>query len=156
MKNAKNQMNINHAYSRLIILLSLFILSIGGRQPLTGQEAFSSFAEVDTDMMKLILGKWSHSGRSYIYQYTDEYVRRIDGFQYFKYSISQFRDNNMYAIFKSKKTGKSYFCRGKWHSKYGFQYSASRIEFKGQDRFIVYCKDNSNEIFFIADRIKEK
>ncbi len=122
-----------------------------------GQQAFSTFAEVDTELMKLIIGKWSISDRPYIYEYTDEFMRRIDGFQYFKFTISQFRDNNnMYAVFKSKKTGKSYFCRGKWHSKYGFQYSTSCIVFKGKDKFIVYSKDNPRELFFVAERIKEE
>jgi hypothetical protein len=139
-------------------LLAFFVglLYPGAWTPVSGQEAFSTFAEADTEMMKLIIGKWSISDRPYIYEYTDEFMRRIDGFQYFKYTISQFRDkNNMYAIFKSKKNGKSYFCRGKWHNKYGFQYSASRIVFKGKDKFIVYSKDNPGEIFFMAERITE-
>ncbi|HLP60745.1 MAG TPA: hypothetical protein VK186_18015 [Candidatus Deferrimicrobium sp.] len=158
MKNAKNQKNAVNAYLWLLIFVSVFIACAGvWEESLLGQESFSTFAEVDTEMMKQIIGRWTQSGRPYIYEYTDEYMRRIDGFQYFKYSISQFRDNNnMYAVFKSKTTGISYFCRGKWHSRYGFQYSASRIVFKGKDRFIVYSKDKPGEIFFVADRVKEE
>jgi hypothetical protein len=152
MINAKNRKKVIYACPWLLVLVSVLIPGTGA--PLWGQQSFSTFAEVDTEMMKLIIGKWTISDRPYIYEYTDEFMRRIDGFQYFKYTISQFRDNNnMYAVFKSKKTGKSYFCRGKWHNKYGFQYSASRIEFKGKDQFTVYAKDTPGEIFFVADRV---
>ncbi|MDQ1351932.1 MAG: hypothetical protein QG657_2238 [Acidobacteriota bacterium] len=144
-----------HVCQRLLVAAALLLTDVGAT--VWGQQAFSTFAEADTEMMKLILGKWSISDRPYIYEYTNEFMRRIDGFQYFKFTISQFRDNkNMYAIFKSKKNGKSYFCRGKWHNKYGFQYSASRIVFQGKDKFIVYSKDNTQEIFFVAERIREE
>lgn len=155
MRIVKNQMKAVHACLWLPALV--WLLFPGAGTPVWGQQAFSTFTEADTEMAKLIIGKWSISDRPYIYEYTNEYMRRIDGFPYFKYTISQFRDNNnMYAVFKSKKNGKSFFCRGKWHSKYGFQYSASRIEFKGKDKFIVYSKDNPREIFFVAERIREE
>lgn len=154
MKIVKNRMKAVRVCLWPLVFAALILTCAG--TPVWGQQAFSTFAEADTEMMKLIIGKWSISDRPYIYEYTDEFMRRIDGFQYFKFTISQFRDNNMYALFKSKKNGKSYFCRGKWHNKYGFQYSASRIVFKGKDKFIVYSKDNPREIFFVAERIKEE
>ena len=132
-----------------------FVLILAG--PLFGIESFSTFAEVDSEMMSLIKGKWQHTGRSYLYEYTDEFMTRIDGFAYYKYSVSQYpKIKYMYAIFKSKKTGKSYFCRGRWDNKYGFQYSSSRIEFRGKDRFIVYTRDDAEEVYFIAERVKEQ
>lgn len=124
---------------------------------LLGIESFSTFAEIDTEMMSLIKGKWQHTGRPYLYEYTGEYMTRIDGFAYYRYRVSQYpRANFMYAVFKSKKTGKSYFCRGRWDNKYGFQYSSSRIEFRGNDRFIVYTKNDAEEVYFIAERVKEE
>ena len=121
------------------------------------EKSFSSFAVEDSEKMELIIGKWKISDRPYLYEYTDDFVRRIDGFAYYRYKISQYpqNNNNIYAIFKSKKTSKSYFCRGNWHWKWGFQYSASRIVFKGKDKFIVYSKENPRKIYFVAERIKE-
>lgn len=132
-----------------------FVLIFAGR--MFGIESFSTFADVDTEMMSLIKGKWQLTGRPYLYEYTGDYMTRIDGFAYYRYRVSQFpRANFMYAVFKSKKTGKSYFCRGRWDSKYGFQHSSSRIEFKGKDRFIVYSKNDDGDVFFIAERLKEE
>jgi hypothetical protein len=125
--------------------------------PLFGTESFSTFAEIDSKMMSLIKGKWHHTGRSYLYEYTGEFMSRIDGFAYYRYKVSQYpRMNFIYAVFKSKKTGKSYFCRGRLDSKYGFQHSSSRIEFRGKDRFIVYSKDDADEVYFIAERVKQE
>jgi len=48
------------------------LLLTGDGKPVWGQQAFSTFAEADTEMMKLIICKWSISDRPYIYEYTDE------------------------------------------------------------------------------------
>ncbi len=134
--------------------LAVFFLISCGR--VFAIESFSTFAVKDTEKMELIKGKWKLTGRLYLYEYTDSYMRRIDGFAYYRYNVSQFpRRTYLYAVFKSKKTGKSYFCRGRWDGNYGFQYSSSRIEFKGKDLFIVYTKDDPNDVFFIAERVKE-
>ena len=134
-------------------LMVLFLLTCGR---VFGIESFSTFAVKDTDKMELIKGKWKLTGRPYLYEYTGDYMRRIDGFAYYRYKVSQFpRRVYLYAVFKSKKTGKSYFCRGRWDNKYGFQYSSSRIEFKGKDLFIVYTKDDPNDVYFVAERVTE-
>ena len=137
----------------IFVFISIFVFNT--RIEALGK-SFSTFAVADTEKMKLVIGKWKISDRPYLYEYTDDFVRRIDGFAYYRYKISQYpRDNNnIYAIFKSKKTGKSYFCRGNWHSKWGFRYSSSRIVFKGKDKFIVYTKANPRKIYFVAKRIK--
>jgi len=139
-------------FASILILISVFDSQIQALE-----KSFSSFAVVDVEKMKLIIGKWRMSDRPYLYEYTDDFARRIDGFTYYRYKISQFprNENNIYAIFKSKKTGKSYFCRGNWHRKWGFRYSASRIVFKGKDKFIVYSKDNPRKIYFIAERMQK-
>lgn len=133
-------------------LTTLFLISCAR---LFGIESFSTFAVQDKEKMELIKGKWKLTGRPYLYEYTDDYMRRIDGFAYYRYKVSQFpRRHYLYSIFKSKKTGKLYFCRGRWDNKYGFQYSSSRMVFKGKDLFIVYSKDDPDEVFFIAERVK--
>jgi hypothetical protein len=136
----------------ILILITLF-----GARIQALEKSFSSFAVEDIEKMKLIIGKWRISDRSYMYEYTNDFARRIDGFAYYRYKISQYpgNENNIYAIFKSKKTGKSYFCRGNWHRKWGFRYSASRIVFKGKDKFIVYSKNNSRKTYFSAERVQE-
>lgn len=48
------------------------LLLTGDGTQIWGQQAFSTFAEADKEMMKLIIGKWSISDRPYIYEYTDE------------------------------------------------------------------------------------
>lgn len=118
--------------------------------------SFSTFAELDEENMKRIVGKWKFSDRIYLYEYTDDYMTRIDGFPYYQYKISQYprSSNYIYAIFKSKKTGKSYFCRGHYSHKTGFRHSASRIVFESEDKFVVYTEDDPHVIFFIAERIK--
>jgi hypothetical protein len=137
--------------------LILILTSVFGARIQALEKSFSSFAVKDVEKMKLIIGKWRISDRPYMYEYTNDFARRIDGFAYYKYKISQYpgNENNIYAIFKSKKTGKSYFCRGNWHRKWGFRYSASRIVFKGKDKFIVYSKDNSRKIYFSAKRVQK-
>lgn len=134
--------------------LTLFFLFACGR--VFSMESFRTFAVKDTDKMELIKGKWKLTDRPYLYEYTDNYMRRIDGFAYYLYKVSQYpRRVYLYAIFKSKKTGKSYFCRGRWDSKFGFQYSSSRIVFKGKDLFVVFSKDDPTDVFFIAERVRE-
>lgn len=134
----------------------IFIIILIGSSYIVS-ESFSTFAVADIEKMKVIIGKWIISERNAMYEYTNEFARRIDGFAYYRYKISKFPGNVklIYAIFKSKKTSKSYFCRGNWHWKWGFQYSASRIVFKGKDKFIVYSKENPRKIYFVAERIKE-
>jgi hypothetical protein len=137
----------------IFVFISIFVFKTGIEAL---GESFSTFAVPDTEKMKLIIGKWKISDRPYLYEYTNDFVSRIDGFAYYRYKISQFphNENNIYAIFKSKKTGKAYFCRGNWHRKWGFRYSASRIIFKGKDKFIVYTRANPRKIYFVAKRIK--
>lgn len=153
-KTAISESGISNVRQSLCFGLMVFFLIICGR--VFGIESFSTFAVKDTDKMELIKGKWKLTGRPYLYEYTDDYMRRIDGFAYYRYKVSQFpRKVYLYAVFKSKKTGKSYFCRGRWDSKYGFQYSSSRIVFKGKDLFVVYTKDDPTDVFFVAERIEE-
>jgi len=118
-------------------------------------ELFSQFADADTNYLKKIKGKWVFSDRRYMYEFTDIFVRKIDGFRYYKYSSTKYPgyENFIYAIFKSRKTGVSFFCRGNWDKKRGFLHVSSRIRFVGNDKFIVYSKDNMNEIYFTAKRI---
>ncbi len=158
MKSGEKGIEMKKRNLSMLVFASIFILiSVFGAQIQALEKAFSSFALADIEKMKLIIGQWRMSDRFYVYEYTDDFVRRIDGFPYYRYKISQFprNENNIYAIFKSKKTGKSYFCRGNWHRKWGFRYSASRIVFKGKDKFIVYSQDNPREIFFVAERIQK-
>ncbi|MCP4152554.1 MAG: hypothetical protein GY757_32760 [bacterium] len=110
----------------------------------------------DTKMMKRIVGKWVISDRPYIYEYTTDFFQRINGFLYNRFKISpNSRENRIYTIWRSPKTGRSYFCRGKWYSRWDFRYSASRIVFKNDNKFIVYSKDNPNIVYFVAQRVTE-
>lgn len=146
--------NLIEGMTLLTLALALVVCA---RMEVWGEKSFSTFAVQDEEKMKLMIGTWIFTGRPYAYEFTDEFVRRVDGFPYFRYKVSQYpRNTYLYSVFKSKMTGKLYFCRGKWDSRYGFQYSSSRIEFRGKDLFIVYSKDEPGEVYFIADRIKKK
>ena len=118
-------------------------------------EIFSRFADVNKDYFERISGKWVFSNRKFIYEFTDIFVRKIDGFRYYKYKSSKYPryDNFLYAIFKSRKSGISFFCRGNWDKKRGFIHVSSRIRFIGKDKFIIFSKDDINEIYFTAKRI---
>lgn len=117
-------------------------------------EIFSRFAEVNNDYLERIQGKWVFSNRKYLYEFTDIFVRKIDGFKYYKYKSSKYPryDNFLYSIFKSKKTGVSFFCRGNWDKQRGFIHVSSRIRFIGKNKFVVFSKDDLNEIYFTAKR----
>jgi len=132
----------------LLIILFIFPLTYYG-------ELFSNFADVNTDYLKRIRGKWVFSDRRYAYEFTDIFVRKIDGFRYYKYKSTKYPryENFIYSIFKSRKTGISFFCRGNWDEKRGFMHVSSRIRFIGDNKFIVFSKDNMNEIYFTAKRI---
>ncbi len=135
-----------------ILLLSSFLFLI----PLMYQgEIFSRFADANKDYHERIKGKWVFSNRQFVYEFTDIFVRKIDGFRYYKYKSTKYPryDNFLYAIFKSKKSGISFFCRGNWDKKRGFIHVSSRIRFIGRDKFIVFSKDDINEIYFTAKRI---
>lgn len=118
-------------------------------------EIFINFAVPDTNYMKKIEGKWTFSESRYLYEFTKTFSRKIDGLPYYLYKSSKYLNyySLIYAIFKSKKTGISFFCRGNWSRRRGFQYSVSRIVFKGNDKFVVYSKDNPKEVYFIAKRV---
>ncbi len=118
-------------------------------------EVFTKFAEVNKDYEDRIIGKWIFSNRSYVYEFTNIFVRKIDGFHYFKYKSSKYPgyEGFLYAIFKSKKTSISFFCRGNWDKKRGLVHVSSRIRFIGKDKFVVFSKNNINEIYFTAKRI---
>lgn len=120
-------------------------------------EIFSRFADVNKDYLERIRGKWVFSNRKFVFEFTDIFVRKIDGFRYFKYKSSKYPryDNFLYAIFKSRKSGISFFCRGNWDKKRGFIHVSSRIRFIGKDKFIVFSKDDINEIYFTAKRFYE-
>jgi len=133
----------------ILFLAGLFIL------PLFFQgEIFSRFADANKDYMNRIHGAWVFSNRNYVYEFTNVFVRKIDGFRYYKYKSSKYPryDNFLYAIFKSRKTGVSFFCRGNWDEKRGFVHVSSRIRFIGKNKFIVFRKDDSNEIYFTAKK----
>lgn len=140
--------------NRVIILLLLMVfvpLSFHG-------EIFSRFADPNDDYMERIKGEWVFSNRKYLYEFTDIFVRKIDGMKYYKYKSSKYPkyDNFLFAIFKSRKTGVSFFCRGNWDKKRGFLHTTSRIRFIGRDKFIVFSKDDMNEIYFTAKRYVHK
>lgn len=138
---------------RVSVLLAIFVFL-----PLMYQgEIFSRFADHDKDYFKRIQGKWLFSNRRFVYEFTDIFVRKIDGFRYYKYKSTKYPkyDNFLYAVFKSKKTGISFFCRGNWDKKRGFLHVSSRIRFIGKDKFIVFSKDDMNEIYFTAKRIDQ-
>jgi hypothetical protein len=65
-----NPMKAVHVCPWPLVLAALLLTGAGSR--VWGQQAFSTFAEADSELMKLILGKWSISDRPYIYEYTDE------------------------------------------------------------------------------------
>ena len=132
-----------------ILLFILIFLPV-----MAGSEIFSNFADPDKDYMERIKGNWIFSDRPYVYEFTDVFVRKIDGFMYFKYKSTKYPryDLFIYSIFKSRKTGISFFCRGNWDEKRGFIHVSSRIRFIGKDKFLVYSKDDINEIYFTAKR----
>ena len=136
--------------SVLLIILVFLPLMFHG-------EIFSRFADQNKDYFERIQGKWIFSNRRFVYEFTDVFVRKIDGFRYYKYKSTKYPkyDNFLYAIFKSKKTGISFFCRGNWDKKRGFIHVSSRIRFIGGDKFIVFSKDDMNEIYFTAKRIDQ-
>lgn len=139
------------------IFFIMLILALLAALKMDATQSFSQFAAPDADAMRRIQGKWVIEGRSYIYSFTSEPVRRIDGFMYYRYSVSQYPGvESLYAIFKSKKSGKMYFCRGYWDKKYGFQQSASLISFDHDDSFVVFSKDNPGQVFFQAVRLNDK
>ncbi len=135
-----------------VVLIILFFGLVGNNYG----EIFGKFADINKDYMNRIKGKWIFSDRNYIYEFTDTFVRKIDGFLYYRYKSSKYPrySNFIYAIFKSKKTGVSYFCRGNWNKNRGFIHVSSRIRFIGEDKFIVYSKDDNREIYFTAKRIE--
>ncbi|MEN8221932.1 MAG: hypothetical protein ABFR36_01625 [Acidobacteriota bacterium] len=140
--------------SKLIILFILvFILP-----NIFHGEIFSRFADPNKDYLERIKGEWVFSNRKYLYEFTDVFVRKIDGFRYYKYKSSKHPgyDNFLFAIFKSRKTGVSFFTRGNWDKKRGFIHTSSRIRFIGKDKFMVFSKDNMNEIYFTAKRYVQK
>ena len=138
-------------------LLILFILMFFIPNIFQG-EIFSKFADPNEDYMKRIKGEWVFSNRKYLYEFTDIFVRKIDGFRYYKYKSSKYPryDNFLFAIFKSRKTGISFFCRGNWDKERGYIHTSSRIRFIGRDKFIVFSKDDMNEIYFTAKRYVQK
>ncbi len=118
-------------------------------------ELFSRFADSDKESLKKIIGTWKFSNRNYLYEFTDTYIKKIDGFFYYRYKSSKYPryDNFIYSIFKSKKTKVSFFCRGNLDKKSGFIHVSSRIRFIDNNKFIVYKKDNQREVYFTAVRI---
>lgn len=121
-------------------------------------EIFSKFADENKDYLERIKGEWVFNNRKYLYEFTDVFVRKIDGNRYYKYKSSKYpRYNNfLFSIFKSRKTGVSFFCRGNWDKKRGFIHTSSRIRFIGRDKFIVFSKNDMNEIYFTAKRYVQK
>lgn len=134
-------------------LIVFFIISVISLYSMG--ELFSRFADSDKESLKKIIGKWKFSNRNYLYEFTDTYVKKIDGFFYYRYKSSKYPryENFIYSIFKSKKTKVSFFCRGNWDKKSGFAHVSSRIRFIDNNKFIVYKKDNQREVYFTAVRI---
>ncbi|MEN8153873.1 MAG: hypothetical protein ABFR75_07595 [Acidobacteriota bacterium] len=120
-------------------------------------ELFSQFADSDKESLKNIIGIWKFSDRNYLYEFTDTFVRKIDGFFYYKYRSSKYPryDNFIYSIFRSRKTDVSFFCRGNWDKKRGFVHVSSRIRFIGDNKFVVYKKENPRKVYFTAVRVDQ-
>ncbi len=139
---------MNKKIFRILIFLFLIRLTLS-------PEIFVKFAKPDKDYMARVQGKWIFSGSRYLIEFTNSFSRKIDGLSYYLYKNSKYPKNFdfIYAIFKSKKTGISYFCRGVWSKRMGFRYSVSRIKFRGRDKFFVYSKNDPNRIYFTAKRV---
>ncbi|MCP5102570.1 MAG: hypothetical protein GY950_04285, partial [bacterium] len=83
---------------RLSVLLGfgwwvLMALALTTGKQAWGQQSFSTFADPDEEKLELIVGKWTINDRSYLYEYTPDFAKRIDGFAYYHYKISQFPHN---------------------------------------------------------------
>jgi hypothetical protein len=139
-----------------IILVSIIVFLVQTALFSQGIVPLSQLGEEDQAALELIRGEWLIEDSPYVLSYSNHFAVRVDGVKYYHYKRLHTRPLNphIYAIVKSKKTGRSYFARG-YYKKGRFYGSTSRIVFKGNDRFIVYSSKNPKQIYLRAVRVKK-
>ena len=112
--------------------------------------------DVHEPSIKFIKGQWIAEGSQFLFEFTNQPVKKIYGLKYYLYrTLPRSRSRIfIFTIIKSKKTGRLYFARGKYQDG-GFVCSVSKIMFIGKNKMIVYEKDNPKEIYFTAKRKKK-
>jgi hypothetical protein len=117
-------------------------------------------AEPDDVRARLILGRWAISNGEAVFEYTDDYVCRVEGFKFYRYTTSRQPKSKtfIYTVLKSRKKKKKqryYFCRGLWKEGRAYGFTTSIYYFLTDDRFVVMSKHDSHEVYFTATRLKE-
>lgn len=139
---------------RVVLIINLLIwVGISG----FGQE-FYQIAEPDEFKAKLILGRWSINNGEAVFKYTDDYVCRVEGFKFYRYTTSrQPRGKTfIYTVLISRKNKKSYLSRGLWKDGRAYGFTTSLCYFMGDDKFVVMKKNRPREVFFEAVRLNEE
>ena len=133
-----------------IYTLIVFILAVS-----VHSESFMEIAESDQETAKLIIGTWQIQESEYIFQFTNQFVRKLYGFNFYHYKTSQkpLSREYLYTILTVKKYKRSYLCRGIYRNGRPVGFSTSVIQFIGKDWFKVYSQRNPREIYFEGFRI---
>ncbi|NIM18160.1 MAG: hypothetical protein GTO45_39665 [Candidatus Aminicenantes bacterium] len=135
------------------LILITFTINVFGSEI----KPLSQIGEEDSNALELIKGQWVIDDTRFIHHYTGRFAVRIDGLKYYLYKRlhSNSRYPHVYTIIKSKKTGRSYFARGRYENG-RFIGTTSRIVFKGKNRFIVYSQKNPKKVYFKAARVRKQ
>lgn len=153
----KNGQNYKHQLINSRILLFRFsvvmILWFFFQITLPAQQHLYEVGDVHEPSIKLIRGQWIVGDSQFLFEFTNQPVKKIYGLKYYSYqTLPRSRSRIfIFTIIKSKKTGRLYFARGKLQDG-GFVGSVSRLRFIGKNKLIVYKKDKHNEVYFTAKR----
>ncbi len=135
-----------------IVLIAIISFTWPGFAPMLDE-----VGPVDKVSIKKIKGKWLVNGSNYLFDFSDKPTNKIFGLQYYHYRTlpeSKYRQF-IFTIVKAKKNGALYFARGKYQQG-GFVGTVSKMAFKGNNKIIVFEKNNSRKVYFIATRYFKK
>jgi len=134
-------------------LLLMFLFSATTTQA----ELLIEIGDVDIDAVQNLKGLWVIENSRYTFDFTDQFVCRINGQKFFLYKRNNTNsaDPWVYTIVKSKRTKQWYFSRGNYRDG-RFYGSTSRIVFEDKNNITVYSGTDPRKVFFRAGRYVPK